>query len=194
MLTSSNDWNLLLIRAKGENIFGDFFLWRSKTLECNDDAKEGLERESGHNLFNAWLYDVTLIRSVIVVTTVVVETRHMLLLLWLFLVFLLLLKVKEKAPVWEGKERDERQRLLLYSFVSTLHHHRLSLLSSLLTCKQQSLCFEGRNPHYSFPSLSDLRTVFFCGFQWVGGRGGHVKDTSCGLWSCLQHLHTLYMY
>ena len=95
----------------------------------------------------------------------------MLLLLWLFLVFLLLLKVKEKAPVWEGKERDERQRLLLYSFVSTLHHHRLSLLSSLLTCKQQSLCFEGRNPHYSFPSLSDLRTVFFMRFSVGGGQG-----------------------
>ena len=30
----------------------------------------------------------------------------------------------------------------------------------------------------------------FCGFHWMGGRGGHVKDTFCGLWSCLQHLYT----
>ena len=28
----------------------------------------------------------------------------------------------------------------------------------------------------------------FCGFHCMGGRGGHVKDTFCGLWSCLQHL------
>ena len=47
-------------------------------------------------------------------------------------------------------------------------------------------------PQYSFLPLSDLRTVFFCSFQ--SGGGGHVKDTFCGLWSCLQHLHTLYIY
>ena len=50
-----------------------------------------------------------------------------------------------------------------------------------------------RNPTTPF-SLCQIWGLCFLWFSVVGSRGGHVKDTSCGLWSCLQHLYTRNTY
>ena len=79
---------------------------------------------------------------------------------------------------------------LLYSFISTCHHHHpcLSLLSKL-TCKQRSLCFEGTHNWFKrkTPLLLSLFVRFedcvFLRFSEVGGAGADmwkIHPVVCG--------------
>ena len=67
------------------------------------------------------------------------------------------------------------------------HVHQSLFWEDLMSSEPRNVMIQQRNPLSFF---SRFENCMFCGCHCMGGRGGHVKDTFCGLWSCLQHLYT----